>query len=110
MGDEMSIGRRGFLGAFAGAVVAGPEIAKAGTAPLGRMVPLKLAMDTAPMQAMIGELAGEARELQALSAAIQPFGYDGGRNYIYRTGHPDIDCLRSISGTYRHFMERRRGD
>jgi hypothetical protein len=96
--------RRGFLGALAIAPAVGPEIMK--TQPVQASVAkLGFSMDSSA----IGEALGQARELSSMvSGKIRPFNFGGGRDYVYRTGCPAIDALRSVSGVHKQRMEDKR--
>lgn len=95
--------RRGFLGALAIAPAVGPEIMKAQPVQAS-VAKLGFIMDSSSL----GEALGQARELSSMvSGKIRPFNFGGGRDYVYRTGCPAIDALRSVSGVHKQRMEDR---
>lgn len=95
--------RRSFFGASAAAAVAGPSaIAEAVAVP--RQSTIALAFDSAPLSETLSGYASVLGQAARISAPIQ-FSQD--RHYVYRTGHPAIDALRSVSGVYKQRMERR---
>jgi hypothetical protein len=99
--------RRSFFGLAAGAAVAPamPAPAKLSTLSLAiNAEPLRQAL--APMVEGIAEL----HEYASLAGRVRPYGFggQGGRDrYVYRTGYPAVDALRSVSGVHRALMEKR---
>ncbi len=95
--------RRAFFGMSAGAIAAVPAVAAPELLPPPHYQKLSLALlDTA---AAFGEMKGAP-----MVGRVRPFPFSGEHardRYVYRTGNPAIDCLRSVSGVYRDRMERR---
>lgn len=96
--------RRGFLGALAIAPAVAPEIMQ--PRPIGGSVAsLGFTIDSSAL----GVALGQAKELSSMVAGkIRPFNFGSGRDYIYRTGCPAIDALRSVSGVHKQRMEDKR--
>lgn len=100
--------RRSFFGFGAGALAAGPsvvtEMAKA--APVKGMASLGITIDKTPA---LDAALGEARDFASVLARVRPFQFGGhhDRHYVYRTGYPAIDALKSISGAHKALMEKR---
>lgn len=100
--------RRGFLGALAAAPAALPAVANgvandAVSIGGGNVAKLGLAVDTSALDMAVGH----AREIVAVAGQIRPFDFGSRREYVYRTGYPEIDALRSVSGVHKKRMESR---
>ena len=99
------LSRRSFFGVAAGAAVAAPAIAA--SKPdlyIPRGVPLEsmsFALDAAPLSEAIQGYASVLRNGRAIQFNDLPSD-----RYVYRTGHPSIDALRSVSGVHKERMER----
>lgn len=102
------ISRRSFFGTAAAAIVAAPAVAAQAASPSMPGLPgLAMSIGTSPM----------AEAIEAISYVgtlkMRPFAFAGGgggggdRHYVYRTGFPSIDALRSVSGVHRYLMEKR---
>jgi hypothetical protein len=104
-GTEKALDRRAFFGVGASAAVAAPSIAAtlAKAAPAGgtEAVEAALSLNGEPLRpgAYLSQaIVGKARSIDFGSR------HD---HYIYRTGYPEIDALRSVSGVHKAQMERR---
>jgi len=94
------LSRRSFFGAAAGAAVAAPAIAAEASAPQS-LASMSFAVDAAPLSEAIQGYAGVLRRGRAIQFPDRPSD-----RYVYRTGHPAIDALRSVSGVHKERMER----
>jgi len=92
--------RRAFFGAAAGAAVAAPAIAAEVAAPKA-MESLSLMIDAAPFEQALHGYAGIVGKARAIQFNDRPSD-----RYVYRTGYPGIDALRSISGVHKALMEK----
>jgi hypothetical protein len=104
--------RRSFLGFLAAAPLAAPAIVQ--SAPIDTDAAyLSSLAEWGKSNALYQEamsMAGEfvPGQMARLSAPRLPLGSRVTERYVYQSGYPAIDCLRSVSGVYREIMERRR--
>lgn len=95
--------RRAFLGAMAAAPAVAPQVMAA--QPIAASVAtLGFKIDSAAF----GEAVSQARELRAVVGRIRPFDFGSRKDYVYRTGYPEIDALRSVSAVHKKRMEEKR--
>lgn len=96
--------RRAFLGAIAAAPAVAPQVMAA--QPIAASVAtLGFKIDSA---GAFGEAVSQARELRAVVGRIRPFDFGSRKDYVYRTGYPEIDALRSVSAVHKKRMEEKR--
>lgn len=102
----IDLSRRSFFGTVAGAAVVGPGAAKDAIAEgISPATSLRFKMmDTAGL----GDRLVELNKISASIGRVRDIGFDRqGDRYVYRTGYPAIDALRSVSGVHRERMEKR---
>ncbi len=96
--------RRSFFGATAAALAGAPAMADALVKSPARLQTLSVALDAAPIKAAFGEMQ---TAVLGVSRSFAPIQFRRDKEYIYRTGNPAIDALRSVSGVHRALMEKR---
>jgi hypothetical protein len=110
------LSRRSFFGAAAGVAAAAPALASVPTFPNGGMVggklqTLKLAVDASPIAEQFELIKGYSQSFPIYNGPCRhpyrPPDAAPADRYIYRTGFPSIDALRSISGVHKARMEKR---
>jgi hypothetical protein len=111
--------RRSFFGAAAGVAAAAPALAAVPHFPDGGFVAgaklhtLKVAADTSALTDQFELIKGYSQSLDFERRICRhPYRPPAGETakYIYRTGYPSIDALRSISGVHKQRMENRLED
>lgn len=96
--------RRSFFGAAAAALAGAPAIADAVIKSPASMQALSVAFDGAPLAAAIENMQ---TSVLGVSRSFLPMQWQRDKEYIYRTGNPAIDALKSVSGVHRALMEKR---
>ena len=95
--------RRSFFGVTAAALAGAPAVAEAAMNPSSLGV-LSVALDAAPLKAALGDMQ---TAVLGVSRSFAPLQFRSEKEYVYRTGSPAIDALRSVSGVHRALMEKR---